>query len=71
MVSFVAGFRINTTASPTTDTCPEGIEDWIMMRVAQKHEHRLPTVEGHIVAGLERDFVDGLLDEHVLIEVNP
>ena len=70
-ISFVAGFKINTTASPTTDTCPEGIEDWIMMRVAQKHEHRLPTIEGHIVAGLERDFIDGLLDEHVLIEVNP
>ena len=56
------------TLMPTA--CPEGIEDWIMMRVAQKYEDRKPTVDRQSNV-IDRSFVDGLLDEHILIEVNP
>lgn len=69
-ISFVAGFKLNTAVTPTTDTCPEGIEDWIMMRVAQKYEDRKPTVDRQTNL-IDRQFVDGLLDEHILIEVSP
>jgi hypothetical protein len=41
------------------------------MRVAQMYEFKEPTIVGHLVQELNRDFVDGLLDPYVLIEVNP
>jgi uncharacterized phiE125 gp8 family phage protein len=70
-IQFVAGYPLSSATDADADTTPEGIEDWILLRVAQKYEHRLPTVEGHIVGEINRSFVDGLLDEYVLIEVNP
>lgn len=70
-VQFVAGYPLDTVASAQdADTCPEGIETWIMMRVAQKYEDRKPSVDRSQYT-LDRSFVDGLLDEYVLIEVNP
>ena len=68
-IQFVAGFPINT-AIPATDTCPESIETWIKMRAAALYENRESIVMGNMNE-LPGNFLDGLLDEHVLIEVNP
>ena len=70
-IQFVAGYPLDTAATAQdVDSCPESIEDWIMMRIAQKYEERKPSGDRQQYA-LDRSFVDGLLDEHVLIEVNP
>lgn len=70
-VQFVAGYPLDTVATAQDeDTCPDGIETWIMMRVAQKYEDRKPSDDRQRYM-VDRSFVDGLLDEHVLIEVNP
>jgi uncharacterized phiE125 gp8 family phage protein len=70
-IQFVAGYPLNTAATAQDeDNCPEGIESWIMQRIAQKYEDRKPGVDRQQYL-LDRSFVDGLLDEHVLIEVNP
>jgi hypothetical protein len=67
----VAGYPLNTAATAQDeDNCPEGIESWIMQRIAQKYEDRKPGIDRQQYL-LDRSFVDGLLDEHVLIEVNP
>jgi len=72
-IQFVAGFPINTAVTPSTDTCPEDIESWIKLRVASMYEHResLIASQGISFDKMPRQFVDGLLDRHVLIEVNP
>ena len=71
-VQFVAGFKINTAVTPSTDTTPEEIEDWIMMRAAAAYEWREPLVDGKVeVQELPRSYMDGLLDEYCLIDVRP
>ena len=50
-------------------TCPETIKHWIKMRAGQMYEYREPLITGTIQTPLVRDFVDGLLDEYVLMEV--
>lgn len=70
-IQFKAGFPLNTAVTPATDTCPELIEQWIKMRVAQAYEFREPTIVGRLVQELNRTFIDGLLDPYVMIEVDP
>lgn len=70
-IQFVAGFPINTAATPATDTTPESIETYIKVRVAQMYEHREAMVPGQTMTELPRSFVDGLLDGDVLIDVRP
>lgn len=69
-IQFVAGYPVNTSAVPSTDTCPEGIEAWIKMRTAGMYEMRESHSE-RTVQKQPRTFLDGLLDPYVLIEVNP
>jgi uncharacterized phiE125 gp8 family phage protein len=69
-IQFVAGFKINTAVTPSTDTCPEDIETWIKMRVSQMYEYREAMQPGAI-SEMPHSYVDGLLDRHVLIDVRP
>ncbi len=68
-IQFVAGCTV-TTAAPATDACPEDIETWIKMRVAQMYEHRESLQAGNLTE-MPHSYVDGLLDRHVLIDVGP
>jgi uncharacterized phiE125 gp8 family phage protein len=71
-IQFKTGYPLATAAGgPTTDTCPESIEQWIKMKVAQAYEFREPTITGHYLHELHRNFVDGLLDPYVITELDP
>jgi len=69
-VQFVAGFRTDTVASPSTDKTPEDIETWIKMRVKAMYETRESFGDKQIYE-MPHSFIDGLLDRHVLIDVRP
>lgn len=68
-VQYKAGYPLDS--SSTGGTVPEAIKQWLMVRVGQMYEHREPFLTGRdaIIADIRRDFVDGLLDPYVVIEV--
>ncbi len=66
-IQYVAGYPLDNTS--TGGTTPDAIKQWIMMRVGQMYEHREPVITGAAFNPLQRTFVDGLLDEFVVIEV--
>lgn len=68
-VQFVSGYPL-TTMAPATDTCPESIEAWIKMRAANMYENREAMSERKMQE-LPYGHLDGLLDEYLVIEVNP
>lgn len=45
---------------------PEGIKQWMRVRIAQLYEHREAVVVGTIIASLPDSFVDGLLDPFIV-----
>jgi uncharacterized phiE125 gp8 family phage protein len=66
-VQFVAGYPLDLSSAPAP---PEGITNWIKMRVSQMYECREPMQAGNMTE-LPRSYVDGLLDPYVLIDVRP
>jgi uncharacterized phiE125 gp8 family phage protein len=66
-VQFVAGYPLDLSSAPAP---PEGITNWIKMRVSQMYEYREPMQAGNMTE-LPRSYVDGLLDPYVLIDVRP
>ncbi len=68
-VQYKAGYPLDSSA--TGGTVPEAVKQWIMVRVGQMYEHREPILTGKdaFVTDIPRDFVDGLLDPYVIIEV--
>ena len=66
-VQFVAGYPLDSSSAPAP---PEGITNWIKMRVSQMYEYREPMQAGNMTE-LPRSYVDGLLDPYVLIDVRP
>ncbi len=50
----------------------EDVKAWCLIRVADMYEHRESVVIGFNAASvIPRNFVDGLLDRHCIIEVSP
>lgn len=66
-VQYKAGYPLD--ANSTGGTVPDPIKQWILMRIGQMYEHREPVNVGQGFNELQRTFVDGLLDEFVVIEV--
>lgn len=65
-VRFVAGYLPLGSPDDYAGNVPEGIKQWMKVRVAQLYENREATIVGTIVQPIHRDFVDGLLDPHVV-----
>lgn len=66
-IRYIAGYA--PIGSPLGDTAagvPQGVKQWMKVRVAQLFEHREAIITGTIVAQIPRDFVDGLLDPFVI-----
>lgn len=66
-INFKAGYPLDISS---VDTCPEEIETWIKMRVGALYENR-EHLSDRQAQELPRSFMDGLLDEYILIEVAP
>ena len=61
---------ITYTAGVTISSLPEDVKTWARLRIGSLYENR----EAHAAVelfDLPRDFVDGLLDAHCIIEVAP
>lgn len=59
-IEFVAGYA-------SAAAVPEEIKAWIKIRVATLYENREAVVVGQTVAEIPRDFIDGLLDQYIVI----
>lgn len=66
-IQFVAGYPL---AANGTNTTPDGIKTWITMRTADLFENPQGMMD-RPMQDSGHGFFDGLLDEYVLIEVNP
>lgn len=68
-IRYVSGWPLDLTTSPDSATTPEDIKAWLLTRVAGLYEQRESFVLGQTVAAMPRDFVDGLLDAHIVAVV--
>jgi uncharacterized phiE125 gp8 family phage protein len=64
-VNYVSGYILDASSEATT---PEDLKLWINSRVLQMYDERNP-VSTSVRTTLKRDFVDGLLDEYRIKEV--
>lgn len=67
VIRFVTGWPITGDSEEGyTATTPADVQSWILIRVAGLYENREPVIIGQTVNELPADFVDGLLDAHVV-----
>lgn len=63
-ITYKTGYALDASSNVTT---PEAIKQWIKVRVGQMYQFREPIVAGETLRYLRRDFVDGMLDEFIII----
>ena len=66
-VRYISGYPLIETDDGDLPTTPEGIQNWLMVRVAGAYEQRENFLIGVNVAQMPRNFCDALLDPYVII----
>lgn len=65
-VRYTAGYAVGGSPDDYTANVPEPVKQWMKMRISTLYANREAVIIGTIVAELEHDFVDGLLDEFMV-----
>jgi uncharacterized phiE125 gp8 family phage protein len=63
-IRYISGYPLTGEDLPTT---PEGIQNWLMVRVAGAYEQRENFLIGVNVVQMPRHFCDALLDPYIII----
>jgi uncharacterized phiE125 gp8 family phage protein len=60
--------KVSYKSGYTTATLPANVRTWLLMRVGIMYKHREPIIDGRPPAYLARNFLDGLLDDEIVID---
>ena len=63
-ITYKTGYKLDASSNVTT---PEAIKNWIKMRVNGMYQFREPVIADESLRYLRHDFVNGMLDEYIII----